>query len=123
MGSGGITLTDSSCLLEWACEGEYRQTPGAMRFANERGTQLIAFDDAEMSDWLLKIAENPPGHFLRALWEAVSKATDEDYFIIRPALMGPEAQVFPAQARIGKCPKFWRAKEQTGLTTGGKRWP
>jgi hypothetical protein len=64
VGSGGITLTDSSCLLEWRLRRRTpRQTPDAMRFASERGIQFIAFDDAEMSDSLLKIAENPPGHF------------------------------------------------------------
>lgn len=48
---------------------------------------MIAFEDAEMSDWLLRLGESPPGQFLCALAKAVLKATEEDYSIIRPALM------------------------------------
>lgn len=48
---------------------------------------MIAFEDVEMSDWLLRLEESPPGQFLYALAKAVLKATEEDYSIIRPALM------------------------------------
>jgi hypothetical protein len=49
--------------------------------------KLILFDDVEMSEWLLKLTDNSSGQFLHALSEAVLKASDEEYAIIRPALM------------------------------------
>jgi hypothetical protein len=49
--------------------------------------KLILFDDVEMSEWLLKLTDNSSGQFLHALSDAVLKATDEEYAIIRPALM------------------------------------
>lgn len=49
--------------------------------------KLILFDDLEMSEWLLKLIANSSEQFLHALSEAVLKASDEEYAIIRPALM------------------------------------
>jgi hypothetical protein len=48
---------------------------------------LGAFDDVEMSEWLVTVRDNSLGQFLRALSEAVLMATDEDYAIVRPSLM------------------------------------
>ncbi|MGC2659636.1 MAG: hypothetical protein WA324_16885 [Bryobacteraceae bacterium] len=59
---------------------------------------MIAFDDGEISGWLLKLAENPSGQFLDALSEAVLKATDEDHCIIRPALI----QLKRKYSRLGR---------------------
>lgn len=49
--------------------------------------KLILFDDAEVSEWLLRLTDSSAGQFLHALSAAVLKATDEEYAIIRPALM------------------------------------
>lgn len=59
------------------------------RDADEVGLEanLSAFDDLEMSEWLLRVRDNSLGQFLRALSEAVLMATDEDYAIVRPSLM------------------------------------
>lgn len=63
--------------------------PDSRSDAIRAGTKdkLILFDDAEMSEWLLKLTDNSSGQFLHALSEAVLKATDEEYAIMRPALM------------------------------------
>ena len=44
-------------------------------------------DNREISEWLTAIGSAGPGDFLCALSEVVLKADDEDYSIIRPALM------------------------------------
>jgi hypothetical protein len=49
--------------------------------------KLIAFDDSELSDWVLTLGEERSGGVLCALAEAVMKADPEDYSVIRPALV------------------------------------
>ena len=49
--------------------------------------KLIAFDDTELSDWVLTLGEERSGRFLCALAEAVMKADSEEYSVIRPALV------------------------------------
>ena len=49
--------------------------------------KLIAFDDSELSDWVLTLGEERSGRFLCALAEAVMKADPEEYSVIRPALV------------------------------------
>jgi hypothetical protein len=48
---------------------------------------LTAFDDRELSEWVMTLGGERSGHFLCALAEAVMKADPEDYSVIRPALM------------------------------------
>lgn len=48
---------------------------------------MIAFEDAELNDWLIQAIEGGPGQFLPALAEAVVTASPEDYSLVRPALM------------------------------------
>jgi hypothetical protein len=48
---------------------------------------VISSDDRTATEWLTTIAREHPAHFLASLWEALVKANDDDYSIIRPALM------------------------------------
>ncbi len=48
---------------------------------------LIAFDDKELSTWVMRLGEERSGRFLCALAEAVMKADADDYSVIRPALL------------------------------------
>ncbi|HET6179333.1 MAG TPA: hypothetical protein VFE61_20565 [Candidatus Sulfotelmatobacter sp.] len=48
---------------------------------------LIAFDDKELSAWVMRFGEERSGRFLCALAEAVMKANAEEYSVIRPALL------------------------------------
>jgi hypothetical protein len=48
---------------------------------------LIAFDDKELSAWVVRLGEERSGRFLCALAEAVMKADADDYSLIRPALL------------------------------------
>jgi hypothetical protein len=48
---------------------------------------LIAFDDKELSAWVMRLGEERSGRFLCALAEAVMKANAEEYSVIRPALL------------------------------------
>jgi hypothetical protein len=55
---------------------------------NKQGMPMLtAFDDRELSEWVMTLGEERSGHFLCALAEAVMKADPEDYSVIRPALM------------------------------------
>lgn len=48
---------------------------------------LIAFDDIELSDWLMECVEDGLDAFLCAVAEAALAANAEDYLAIRPALV------------------------------------
>ena len=48
---------------------------------------FIAFDDKELSAWVMRLGEECSGRFLCALAEAVMKADADDYSLIRPALL------------------------------------
>jgi hypothetical protein len=48
---------------------------------------LIAFDDKELSAWVMRLGEERSGRFLCALAEAVMKADADDYSLMRPALL------------------------------------
>jgi hypothetical protein len=62
--------------------------------------KLIAFDDTELSDWVLTLGEERSGRFLCALAEAVMKADPEEYSVIRPALMNLKRRY--AEAKPGR---------------------
>ena len=49
--------------------------------------KLIAFDDTELSDWLIDLIADGSENFLSAFAEAVVTADAEDYSIIRPGLI------------------------------------
>lgn len=49
--------------------------------------ELTAFDDDELSDWLIEGIENGSENFLCAVAEAAVAANAEDYPVIRPALL------------------------------------
>lgn len=53
---------------------------------------LIAFDDTELSDWLMDLIANESAGFLSALAEVVVTADAEDYGLIRPGLMALKHQ-------------------------------
>jgi hypothetical protein len=53
----------------------------------EDSATRTAFDDRELSEWVMALGEECSGRFLCALAEAVMKAGAEDYSIIRPALV------------------------------------
>lgn len=48
---------------------------------------MIAFEDSELSEWLIQAIEEGPGQFLRALAEAAVIACPEDYCLVRPVLI------------------------------------
>ncbi len=48
---------------------------------------LIAFNDAELTEWLMQAIEESSGQFLPALAEAAVIACAEDYFLVRPVLI------------------------------------
>lgn len=49
--------------------------------------KLIAFDDTELSEWLMELTVDQSETFLSALAEVVLTADAEDYSVIRPALI------------------------------------
>jgi hypothetical protein len=48
---------------------------------------LTAFDDNELSDWLMECIEDGSENFLGAVAEAALAASADDYFVIPPALL------------------------------------
>ena len=48
---------------------------------------MIAFEDSELNEWLMRTIEEGPGQFLSALAEAVVVACPEDYSLVRPVLI------------------------------------
>ena len=48
---------------------------------------LIAFEDEELSDWLMECVAGASENILRAVAEAALSADAEDYLAIRPALL------------------------------------
>jgi len=50
-------------------------------------SKLIAFDDIEVSDWLVDLIAEGSENFLSAFAEAVLTADAGDYSIIRPGLI------------------------------------
>jgi hypothetical protein len=48
---------------------------------------MIAFDDSELSEWLMQAIDEDSGQFLRALAEAAVIACPEDYCLVRPVLI------------------------------------
>ncbi len=49
--------------------------------------KLTAFDDDELSNWLMECIEDASENFLCAVAEAAVAANAEDYLVIRPALL------------------------------------
>lgn len=61
---------------------------------------MISSDDRMATEWLARMAQSHPGHFLARLWEAVVKANDDDYSIIRPALMDLKHKYADSQLKL-----------------------
>jgi hypothetical protein len=59
----------------------------ATKAKKENSAARAAFDDKELSEWVMALSEERSGRFLCALAEAVMKADAEHYSIIRPALV------------------------------------
>jgi hypothetical protein len=55
-------------------------------YVDVRG-HLTAFDDEELSNWLMECIEGASENFLCAVAEAALAANAEDYLVIRPALL------------------------------------
>ena len=72
---------------------------------------MTAFDDSELSEWLIQSIEEAPSQFLRALAEAAVTACPEDYSLVRPGLVRLKRKYCLASAP---------AKE-TGRPTRGSR--
>jgi len=49
--------------------------------------QLTAFDDDELRDWLMECIAEGSDIFLCAIAEAAVAALEEDYLVLRPALL------------------------------------
>ena len=58
-----------------------------LRNGEEMKDQLTAFDDLELSDWLIDLIADGSQDFLSALAEVAVTADAEDYGVIRPALV------------------------------------
>lgn len=63
---------------------------------------LIAFDDKELSTWVMRLGEERSGRFLCALAEAVMKADADDYSVIRPALLDLKRKHYHRGAKAEK---------------------
>jgi hypothetical protein len=48
---------------------------------------VIAFEDSELNEWLMRTIEEGHGQFLSALAEAAVVACPEDYSLVRPVLI------------------------------------
>jgi hypothetical protein len=72
----------SSCLT-----GDAARDPATGRAHMDMWEQLTAFDDDELSDWLMECIEDGSQNFLCALAEAAVAANVEEYVVIRPALL------------------------------------
>jgi hypothetical protein len=95
-----VTLLPSDASRSVVCFGRaLRLLPDRSRLRNrkcgcaatkakkEDSATRTAFDDRELSEWVMALGEECSGPFLCALAEAVMKADAEDYSIIRPALV------------------------------------
>jgi hypothetical protein len=61
---------------------------------------LYTNDDKELKEWLSVLGETPLDGFLYAISAAATKATDDDYSIIRPALMDLKRKYVEGQLRM-----------------------
>ena len=57
-------------------------------------------EDRELKEWLSVLGEMPLDGFLHAISAAAMKAADEDYSIIRPALMDLKRKYREGQLRM-----------------------
>jgi len=76
---------------------------------------LIAFDDSELSNWLMDLIEVQPRKFLGALAEAVVAADAEDYRLIRPALVTLKHKYCSADKESPVYSQLNRPKTRSGL--------
>jgi hypothetical protein len=60
---------------------------GHLRNGEDMKDKPTAFDDRELSDWLMDLIVDGPQDFLSALAEVAVTADAEDYGVIRPALV------------------------------------
>jgi hypothetical protein len=58
-----------------------------LRKGDDMKEKLIAFDDNQLSDWLMDVIAHGSDNFLCSLAEAVVTANAEDYSVIRPGLI------------------------------------
>jgi hypothetical protein len=82
----------------------------------ENSATRTAFDDRELSEWVMAFGEECSGRFLCALAEAVMKADAEDYSIIRPALLKLKRKFPDANSdreRAAPVIPDWRAKRNS----------
>ena len=82
----------------------------------EDSATRTAFDDKELSEWVMAPGEECSGRFLCALAEAVMKADAEDYSIIRPALLKLKRKYPDANSdreRAAAVIRDWRAKRNS----------
>jgi hypothetical protein len=85
---GGMTTAMNTFVAAQQHMQTRTQMKSATRPSQDRSKdKLIAFDDSELSDWVLALGEERSGRFLCALAEAVMKADPEEYSVIRPALV------------------------------------
>jgi hypothetical protein len=68
--------------------------------------KLIAFDDTEVSDWLMDLIEDGSKNFLSAFAEAVVTADAEDYSVIRPGLIELKRKYCSGEHRQVPDPRF-----------------
>ena len=61
---------------------------------------MIPDNDRDVTEWLLQLSSSRSEHFLCALSDAVMRADDDDYSIIRPALMDLKRKYVAARPRI-----------------------
>jgi hypothetical protein len=79
-----ITFTD---MLSLDCTIEGRMAKdGNTHLSKVRNRQVnvIAFDDTELNEWLMRAIEEGSGQFLPALAEAAVIACAEEYRLVRP---------------------------------------
>lgn len=83
---------------------------------------LIAFEDSELSDWLMDLIADGSGSFLSALAEVVVAADAEDYSIIRPGLIELRRKhAVQRPKRLVEAPCYWLEGLRTGTRNAGNQ--
>jgi hypothetical protein len=98
-----------------AAESKMRVS-AVIKAKKENSGTRTAFDDREVSEWVMAHGEECSGRFLCALAEAVMKADAEDYSIIRPALLKLKRKYPDANSdreRAAAVIRDWRAKRNS----------
>jgi hypothetical protein len=77
---------------------------------------VTANDDRYTKECLMQLSSKGPEHFLSVLSEAVLKADEDDYSIIRPALMNLKRKYFDHRPRMESARGPIRAGQGSSLT-------